>query len=170
MGISRFHTFGDFTISRMYTWFLYFLLKYHPGVPEDIYDPDWNGVDSVTDRICKCGLRPRRYVVCDRMRPTDTGRKFLACCHENTVCDFIECIDGEHESIMLQRSLSHLWCLIKKTEHLNGRAQDARREEICRKISAEKKKALREIKEECRRVVEKMVSVRLELNHAANEM
>lgn len=128
-------------------------MKYHTNVPEDIYDPDWNGVDSQTDRICKCGIPPRRYVVCDRHRPTDTGRKFHACGHEETVCDFVDWVDGEHKSIILQRSLIHLWWQVEATEDLK-----------------KKKDLISELKEDCSSIVQKMFSVKKELNHVVNHM
>ena len=144
-----------------------FLFKFHPMVPEDIYDPDWNGVDSETDRTCKCGKPPRRYVVCDRERPTDTGRKFLACGHENTVCDFLEWIDGEHKSILLQGTLIHLWCEVQATEDLKGREKNARREQLCNQMCADTKIDLKEIMDKFRSIAQRLVEVGTELHQIA---
>ena len=60
---------------------------------------------SEPDLLCKCTLLPRCLVTFEGV---NTGRRFLACHHEQPRCDFVMYVDKEHPP-ELARVLAALW-------------------------------------------------------------
>ena len=68
--------------------------------------PRWIGhFRSKPDLLCKCALQPRCLV---GFEGVNTGRRFLACHHEQPRCDFMLYVDKEH-SPELARVLAAMW-------------------------------------------------------------
>jgi hypothetical protein len=61
---------------------------------------------------------------------------------------------------------------VEETKDLNGQAHTYHREEVFNKmcVDEEKRKDLRELKENYSRIIQKMLSVRNKQNHRANRM
>jgi hypothetical protein len=73
--------------------------------------------------------------------------------HEETICDLVDWVDGEQKSIILRHSLIHHWEQAEATQDFK-----------------KKKNLINELKKDRNSIIQKMFSVKKELNHIVNHM
>ena len=127
----------------------------------------WTGhFRSEPDLLCKCTLRPRCLVAFEGV---NTGRRFLACHHEQSWCDFMLYVDKEH-SPELARVLAAMW---KQAVSDLCDLSDSEYEEIEKQVKKESEEdvapAIAAIKSTCDFVSEKLEALAEMLDHLTYE-